>query len=161
MPLVIALAGTLQRSHLHVGHVLNVVMHVRPARDDEVVGGRKGGAIEAAAAYSVGHESRNTRIVIGDSLKLELRVTWYDGTELPAGRRSAGSGGGMFVWLFGVGVGAAVTYVLIRGDGLRRYKSAAMENMGIGPKDVLPKYNGYGLPGGAESNSGWTFGKKD
>jgi hypothetical protein len=95
VPLVFALAGALQMSHLHVGHVLNVAMHHRPTRpaaaasslSPAVVGPwkRGGGTVDAAGAYSAAAGRWSSRIVIGDDLTLVLRVRWYATDELPGG----------------------------------------------------------------------------
>jgi hypothetical protein len=75
--MVIALGGTLQRSHLHVANVLNVVVHT--SASDK-------GAIDAAAAYSASPAKKNARIVIGDTLTLEINVAWYAGQSLVTGK---------------------------------------------------------------------------
>jgi hypothetical protein len=143
-PLMIALAGALQRSHLHVGNRLNVVLHTAKK------GSKGGGNIESAGAYSVAPASNNARIVIGDDLTFAMDVRWYEGLELPKGKGqvASGSGGGGFLtWLFGVLVGVGVClgwrWVIGRRSG----------------QSVLPKYNGYGYGAGtSQTGSGYGFG---
>jgi len=124
--LVIALAGELQRSHLHVGNEVNVVVHTDAER-----------RIEAAAAYSVAPTKRNVRIVIGDDLTFQFDVRWYDGETLP--RKINGNGGGLLLpLLFGLIVGFGVCYVWIRG-----FKGVELGRVFKGRGGELPKYNGY------------------
>jgi hypothetical protein len=166
VPLVLALAGTLQRSHLHVGNQMNIVLHTSLVSSAPVSRGRgaarsttrKGGSdgkIEAAAAYSVASAERNTRIVIGDTLTFVLDVRWYGDLALPLPSSKGGSAAGWLVEvLFGAMVGFGVCYVWVRGFGDRR-------------KSVLPKYNGYayGVGGGQGGNgfgfSGGSIGKRE
>ncbi|KAL8671076.1 MAG: hypothetical protein Q9168_004424, partial [Polycauliona sp. 1 TL-2023] len=68
IPLIFALAGTLQSSHLHINTRMNVILHTSPDLAKEEAD------ILAATAYSVPSLSRNsTKIVIGDPLSLQLK----------------------------------------------------------------------------------------
>jgi hypothetical protein len=81
-PMIVALTGTLQLSHLHVSSSLNVLVHAAPKSVAP-------GTIAAATAYSISREPP-TRIVIGDSLPLRFSVRWYPNTSLPSGWTGVG-----------------------------------------------------------------------
>ena len=83
IPLTFALTGTLQLSHLHIANHLNVLIHEIEEQP---------GVLDSAIAYSVAANRQNTRIVIGDSLVLRLRVRWFRGTGV--GRGGGGGVGG-------------------------------------------------------------------
>ncbi|KAK3044883.1 hypothetical protein LTS18_015156, partial [Coniosporium uncinatum] len=122
IPLIFALTGTLQLSHLHVSNHLNVLLHAAPLSIAK-------GVIDAATAYSVSHlaEDKNVRVVIGDSLTLRLSVRWYPTTKLPGGW--TGYGGHVYastlVYVFlAFCAGAGVAVVWFRGVELpKRLKS--------------------------------------
>ena len=98
IPLVVALSGTLQLSHVHVAHRLNFVLHTAPMarylpkqdQDPPKIGSLDDassiqlGTITSAAAYSVSAVMQNTRLVIGDTLTLHVHPRWYTGSLLPA-----------------------------------------------------------------------------
>ncbi|KAL8817618.1 MAG: hypothetical protein Q9223_003588, partial [Gallowayella weberi] len=69
IPLIFALAGTLQYSHLHINTRMNIILHTSPnllKEDADIL---------AATAYSVPSLSANsTKIIIGDPLSLQLSV---------------------------------------------------------------------------------------
>lgn len=124
VPFVLALAGALDKSHLHVRPVLNVAVHHAPA----VKSG--GGLVRAAGAYSAaGGDEEGRKVIIGDDVPLTLRVRWYAADGLPS---SEEEGGGFWSWAgwwrFGwmAAVGYAVCYIQLRV--LRRR----------GGKDILP-----------------------
>ncbi|KAF2125023.1 hypothetical protein P153DRAFT_426049 [Dothidotthia symphoricarpi CBS 119687] len=168
-PLIIALAGTLQLSHLHVGNNLNLLLHA----------GTTPGAVDAATAYSVAAHTRSTKITIGDPLPLSFSVRWYPSTTLPRGW--AGYGGHVYTSTFiycilSAGASAAICVAYFRGVELpRRLKRYATDRMngggarfggGGGGGSVgygLPVANGrgsgYGLSGGYGYGGG--IGKKD
>jgi hypothetical protein len=157
--LVVALGGTLQRSHLHVANVLNFILHTSESEK---------GVIDAAAAYSVSPATKNQRIVIGDKLTLQLNVGWYAGDVLhqaSVSKSSSGGGGGFFTWLFGVLVGAGICYVWLSGtDGLpKSIRTFVVSRLPGKESAVLPKYNGYAFTGAASSNDVFSGGlpKKD
>jgi hypothetical protein len=149
--MVIALGGTLQRSHLHVANVLNVVVHTSESER---------GAIDAAAAYSASPAKKNTRIVIGDQMTLEINVAWYDGNSLVVGKYrdvSDGGGGSLFTWLFGVLVGAGLCYAWLSGTAglpksIRRFVVSRLPGK---EASVLPKYNGLGYGANASGSNGF------
>jgi len=149
VPLVFALSGTLQKSHLHVANQMNVVLHTSAGPIEKNAKGN--GAIDSAVAYSVSPETVNQRIVIGDELTFRMHVNWYTGTKLPnAAASNPSSGRGMGMLLFGVMIGALLCYVLLRGLQM----PSAVKGFGGGRKEVLPKYNGYGYGVGMNGHSG-------
>ncbi|KAI9795049.1 MAG: hypothetical protein M1816_000071 [Peltula sp. TS41687] len=88
IPLIFALSGTLQLSHLHISNNLNVLLHAAPRSTSP-------GVIDSATAYSTSPNARSTRVKIGDALPLRLSVRWYPTTTLPSGW--AGVGGHLFL----------------------------------------------------------------
>lgn len=170
-PLIVALSGTLQLSHLHVGNNLNLLVHQ----------GAEKGSVDAATAYSVSTHSRNTKITIGDALPLSFSVRWYPATTLPPGW--SGYGGHIYTstllyCLLSAGASAAVCVAWFRGVDLprrlRRYTTERMNGgggrfggTGSGGTYGLPVANGrgggsgYGLGGGYGYSSGGVTGKRD
>ncbi|KAF2748651.1 hypothetical protein M011DRAFT_441004 [Sporormia fimetaria CBS 119925] len=167
-PLIIALAGTLQLSHLHIGNALNLLVHAAPKSIAP-------GTVDAATAYSISAHSRNAKVTIGDSLTLSFQVRWYPSTVLPPGW--SGVGGHVYastVWycLLSALAGAAVTGVYFRGvelpRRLRRYarekttgRFGNLAGSGSGGGYGLPvasQGRGYGYGGGGY---GYGTGKKD
>ncbi|KAF1832703.1 hypothetical protein BDW02DRAFT_502469 [Decorospora gaudefroyi] len=162
-PLVIALAGTLQLSHLHIGNSLNLLVHAGDAP----------GSIDAATAYSVAPHTRNAKITIGDPLVLTFSVRWYPSTTLPPGW--TGYGGHVYkstlvYCLLSALASAAVCTVWFRGvelpRRLRRYAGERMNGgmgLGMGRFTGGAGGSGYGLPvsngrGGAGSGYGVGYG---
>ncbi|ERS97566.1 uncharacterized protein SPSK_03525 [Sporothrix schenckii 1099-18] len=103
VPLVFALAGTLQMSHLHIASHLNVLLHSTPKHH---IHPHDSGVIDSGVAYStspLGHnvqdgasgEVRSTggrtaaaaehsrRLIIGDPLPLSFSVRWFPTPHLP------------------------------------------------------------------------------
>jgi hypothetical protein len=154
--MVIALGGTLQRSHLHVANVLNVVVHT--SASDK-------GAIDAAAAYSASPAQKNARIVIGDTLTLEINVAWYAGQSLITGKpgKVSGSGGGggggsLFSLLFGVFVGAGLCYLWVNGTEAlpKSIKTFVVSRIPGKNVPVLPRYNGFGYSSNGTGSDGFS-----
>jgi hypothetical protein len=176
VPLTVALAGTLQRSHLHVANWLNVVVHTAAAAEEskkatkvKAKAGKKAlaGAIDSASAYSISPATRNTRVIIGDSLTFVFSVRWYDSTELPlvqSAQKSSGGGGFTFVaCLFSAAVSAGLVYLWLRGvDVPRGMRVGGVERLGR-RETGLPKYNGYGygIGGGQMNGADGGTGKRD
>lgn len=159
-PLVVGLAGTLQLSHLHVGHSLNLLLH---AADRSV----SPGTIDAATAYSIASHTRNTKITIGDPLPLSFSVRWYPSTTLPPGW--TGYGGHIYkstllYCLLSAGASAAICFAYFRGVELpRRLRLYARDKMNAGSRFGMGERSssGYGLPmpnGGGKSGSGYGLG---
>ncbi|KAF2662652.1 hypothetical protein K491DRAFT_686531 [Lophiostoma macrostomum CBS 122681] len=162
-PLIIALAGTLQLSHLHVGNSLNLLVHATSAP--------KGG-VDAATAYSISAHTRNTKVTIGDALPLQFSVRWYPSTMLPPGW--SGYGGHLYkstflYCLLSAGASAAVCVAYFRGVELpRRLRRYARDKVpggrfgGGGGGYGLPVANGNGNGGGyGYGGYGYGVGKKD
>ncbi|MCJ1370651.1 hypothetical protein MMC20_001864 [Loxospora ochrophaea] len=156
IPLIFALAGTLQLSHVHVNPLLNVVLHTSPDLVNEDAD------ILAATAYSVPSLSTHaTKIVIGDPLPLQLSVRWYTSPTLPPSTTSPPSGLGGHVHfstviycLLSAGVGVAASLAYWRGVELpRRIKRYGKERVGGGTE------RGYAWPGGGGTTmNGYGYG---
>ncbi|RCI09594.1 hypothetical protein L249_4023 [Ophiocordyceps polyrhachis-furcata BCC 54312] len=86
VPLVFAVAGTLQLSHMHISTHMNVLLHssrkhhMRP---------HDSGVLDSAIAYSTSPLSHmddgihTRRLIIGDPLPLTFSVRWFPTPELP------------------------------------------------------------------------------
>lgn len=157
-PLIFALTGTLQLSHLHISPHLNVLLHAAPRA-------LAPGAVAAATAYSVAPAGEHARLVIGDALPLRLSVRWYPGTALPSGW--AGVGGHVY-WstlaycVISAGVGAVAAGAWVRAfwlpGRLRRERVGGEAGYGAG------RYAGYGVGVGGAANGfgyGVGVGKRD
>jgi len=168
-PLIFALSGTLQLSHLHVANKLNMAIHVepKPSKGGGFSAGGTGprtGDVISAAAYSTYPTIQQTRVVIGDNLTLQLYPRWYSGIALPL---STSSGHHNF-WstlsycAFSALVSAAICVVYFRGVDLpRRLRFHGRERIGGSSRqEGLPKYSGYGY---GVAGNGYTFntGKRD
>ncbi|KAK3678307.1 hypothetical protein LTR78_001602 [Recurvomyces mirabilis] len=149
-PMVVALAGTLQLSHLHVSTSLNVLVHAAPKSVAP-------GTIAAATAYSISREPP-TRIVIGDSLPLRFSVRWYPNTSLPSGWTGVGGHltfSTLVYCLISAGASAAICLAYFRGVELpRRLKSHGKDRVGGIER-------GGGLGGYGISNGYYGPGKRD
>ncbi|KAL8855943.1 MAG: hypothetical protein Q9178_007393 [Gyalolechia marmorata] len=157
IPLIFALAGTLQYSHLHINTRMNVVLHTSPDLAKEEAD------ILAATAYSVPSLSRNsTKIVIGDPLSLQLKVKWYTSPSLPPSTTQLSGLGGhvhfstVVYCLLSAGVGVAGSLAYFRGVELpRRMRRYGKDRVGGGggergyafPGSGAFGMNGYGGPG--------------
>ncbi|KAF2035192.1 hypothetical protein EK21DRAFT_54979 [Setomelanomma holmii] len=141
-PLIVALSGTLQLSHLHVGNYLNLLVHASPKSVSS-------GTVDAATAYSIASHTRNTKITIGDSLPLAFSVRWYPSTTLPPGW--SGYGGHIYTstllyCILSAGASAAICVAYFRGVDLpRRLKRYTTERMNGGGR-FGGGGGGYGLP---------------
>lgn len=152
-PLIIALTGTLQLSHLHISNHLNVLLHAAPKATAP-------GTIDAAIAYSVSHATRNTKIVIGDALPLRLSVRWYPSPVLPSGW--AGVGGHVYMstvvyCMLSAGAATAVCFAWFRGVELPRRLKSHGKDRAIGVESARG-YNGYGYGGGGGGGYGYVGG---
>ena len=149
-PLIVALVGTLQRSHLHVSSSLNVLVHAAPKSVSP-------GTIAAATAYSISREPP-TRIVIGDSLPLRFSVRWYPNTLLPSGWTGVGGHltfSTLVYCILSALASAAICVSYFRGVELpRRLKSHGKDRLGGMERGGL---GGYGMPNGY----GYGSGKRD
>ncbi len=141
VPMIIALTGTLQLSHLHISNNLNVVLHAAPKSTDP-------GVVDAAIAYSVSHNTRNVRVVIGDALPLRLSVRWYPTTNLPSGWRGVGGHlflSTLFYCLLSAGAAFALSIAYFRGvDFPKRLRQHGSERVN-GERYGYGSSNGYGI----------------
>lgn len=157
IPLIIALTGTLQLSHLHVSSHLNVLMHAAPRSAEP-------GVIAAGTAYSIATPLQPpTRIVIGDALPLQFSVRWYPNTLLPSGW--TGIGGHIYAstlvyCLLSAAAATAISIVYFRGVELpRRLKSHGKDRMNGGMEGG--RLGGYGYGVGANGYGLGPTGKRD
>jgi hypothetical protein len=164
VPLIFALAGTLQLSHLHISTHLNILLHSTPKHH---LRPHDSGVIDSGAAYSTSPLSHTTgptaltkKLVIGDSLPLQLSVRWFPTPNLPRTNGKVewnGLGGHFFLstfsyWALGVIVGAIGAGTWFWGVVLPR----RMRGRGLGGATPL----GHGLGGGV--GNGWGIsGKRD
>ncbi|KAK4548230.1 hypothetical protein LTR36_010100 [Oleoguttula mirabilis] len=150
-PMIVALTGTLQLSHLHVSTSLNVLVHAAPKNVAP-------GTIAAATAYSITREPP-TRIVIGDSLPLRFSVRWYPNTSLPSGWTGVGGHltfSTVVYCLISAGASAAICLAYFRGIELpRRLKSHGKDRLGGMERGGL---GGYGIANGNGSYGGYGVG---
>ncbi|KAG9524000.1 hypothetical protein E4T50_14913 [Aureobasidium sp. EXF-12298] len=156
IPLIIALTGTLQLSHLHVSSHLNMLLHAAPKSVSP-------GVIDAATAYSISTRPP-TRIVIGDALPFTFSIRWYSGQQLPSGW--SGVGGHIYAstliyCLLSAGAAAAICIVYFRGVELpRRLRNHGKDRMTGGMEGG--RLGGYGYAVGTSSYAlGSAGGKRD
>lgn len=160
-PMIVALTGTLQLSHLHVSTSLNVLVHAAPRSQSP-------GTIAAATAYSIAREPP-TRIVIGDSLPLRFSVRWYPNTSLPSGWTGVGGHltfSTLVYCLISAGASAAICLAYFRGVELpRRLKSHRKDRLGGIERGTMGGMGGmggglggYGLANGNGNGYGYGYG---
>lgn len=153
VPLIFALAGTLQRSHLHISTHLNILLHSVPKHHLQK---HDSGAIDSGAAYSTSPldlKTHNHRLVIGDPLPLTFSVRWFPTPALPTtnGKYEWNGMGGhvyastVFYVITGFGAGVAVCTVYFWGVVLPK----RLRGRGLGGATPL---GGYGLGG---VGNGW------
>jgi hypothetical protein len=85
IPLVFALAGTLQSSHMHISTHLNVLLHSTPKHHTRP---HDSGVLDSGIAYSTSPLSHmagsyTRKLIIGDPLPLSLSVRWFPTPALP------------------------------------------------------------------------------
>ncbi|KAL8952271.1 MAG: hypothetical protein Q9222_001802 [Ikaeria aurantiellina] len=163
IPLIFALAGTLQYSHLHINTRMNVVLHTSPDLAKEEAD------VLAATAYSVPSLSRNsTKIVIGDPLALQLNVRWYTSPSLPPSTTQLSGLGGhvhfstVVYCLLSAGGGVAASLAYFRGVELpRRMRRYGKDRVGGGAERgyAFPGSGGFGMNG--YGMNGYGPGKRD
>ncbi|KAG7101977.1 hypothetical protein HYQ44_018555 [Verticillium longisporum] len=160
VPLVFALAGTLQLSHLHISTHLNVLLHSVPKHH---IHPHDSGVLDSGAAYSTSPLSHmqgtaSKRLVIGDPLPLSFSVRWFPTPALPKTEGTVewqGMGGHIYastvfysIVSFGAGVTVAGAYFL----GVVLPKR--LKNRTLGGATPL----GYGVNGVGVGN-GWGYSK--
>lgn len=158
VPLIFALAGTLQLSHLHVSTHLNILLHSTPKHH---LHPHDSGVIDSGAAYSTSPLSHVTgpaaltkKLVIGDPLPLSFSVRWFPTPHLPKTNGKvewAGMGGHvyastLFYCLTSFVAGAAVCTVWFWGIVL--------------PKRLKSRHLGGATPLGYGVGNGWGMGKR-
>ncbi|CAL3969905.1 hypothetical protein PZA11_007546 [Diplocarpon coronariae] len=161
VPLVFALAGTLQLSHLHISTHLNILLHSTPKHH---LHHHDSGVIDSGAAYSTSPLSHMTgpaaltkKLVIGDPLPLQFSVRWFPTPHLPTDNGKvawAGMGGHFyastfFYCLLSAGAGALGSAVWFLGVVLPK----RLKGRGMG--GATPLNGGYGV------GNGWGMGKRD
>ena len=168
IPLVFAVAGTLQLSHMHVSTHMNVLLHSVPKHH---LRPHDSGVLDSAVAYSTSPLSRmdgaaaaaaahSHRLIIGDPLPLSFSVRWFPTPALPKTEGKVewqGLGGHLYastvfysIVSFGAGVCLAAMYTM--GVVLpRRLRSRA-----LGGATPL----GYGLGGGIGNGWGYSSSKR-
>ncbi|KAI9651236.1 hypothetical protein NHQ30_001274 [Ciborinia camelliae] len=173
IPLVFALSGTLQLSHLHISTHLNVLLHSVAKHHLQK---HDSGVIDSGVAYSTSPLSHITgpaaltkKLIIGDELPLRLSVRWFPTPLLPRenGKVEWNGLGGHVSWfmigyvLVAFGAGATVMGAWMVGwEVPRRMKGwsgrlaragglGAAKSMGLGGATPL----GYGVAGNGNANS--------
>lgn len=156
-PMIVALTGTLQKSHMHVSTSLNVLVHAAPRSVAP-------GTIAAATAYSIAREPPS-RLIIGDALPLRFSIRWYPTTQLPSGW--AGVGGHLtfstlVYCLLSALASAAVCVAYFRGVELpRRLKSHGKDRLGgVERGAAVGGLGGYGIVANG-AYGGYGIGKRD
>ncbi|RDW91009.1 hypothetical protein BP5796_02174 [Coleophoma crateriformis] len=164
IPLIFALAGTLQLSHLHISTHLNILLHSTPKHH---LHPHDSGVLDSGAAYSTSPISHVTgpaaltkKLVIGDPLPLSFSIRWFPTPALPTTNGKvewAGMGGHVyastiFYCFVSFGAGAAVCTVWFWGVVLPK----RVRGRGLGGATPL----GYGINGaaGAKLGNGWGMG---
>jgi hypothetical protein len=163
VPLIFALAGTLQLSHLHVSTHLNLLLHSTPKHH---LHPHDSGVIDSGAAYSTSPLSHTTgpaaltkKLVIGDPLPLQLSVRWFPTPHLPKTNGKvewAGMGGHFYASTFFyciVSAGAGAVGMAVWAFGVVLPKR--LKRRALGGATPL----GYGVGGGL--GNGWGMGKRD
>lgn len=161
VPLIFALAGQLQLSHLHVSSKMNILLHSVPKHHLQK---HDSGIIDSGAAYSTSPLAsvspnpeatyhnlpdlvHNQKLVIGETLKLQFDVRWFPSPNLPQtngkyewnGMRGYAQMSKVFYVLLGASVGILVTLYWTRKQAL---KAEAKRLGGATP------LGGYGLSNG-------------
>lgn len=161
VPLVFALAGTLQLSHLHISTHLNVLLHSTPKHH---VHPHDSGVLDCATAYSTsplthmdGDGARTRRLVIGDPLPLSFSVRWFPSPALPKTEGSvrwAGMGGHIYASTFFYSLVSFLTgFVVAAVYFFGHILPLRLKGRGMGGATPL----GYGLNG---IGNGWGYQKR-
>jgi hypothetical protein len=177
IPLIFALAGTLQLSHLHVSTHMNILLHSVPKHH---LHNHDSGVIDSGAAYSTSplagtpgsttglgtyahlpDLNHNQKLVIGDELKLSFTIRWFPTPSLPSTNGKVewnGMGGHVyastvFYILVAFVAGCSVCTVYFWGVVLPKRLNG--RGRGLGGATPL---GGYGLGSGV--GNGWGNGKR-
>lgn len=161
VPLIFALAGQLQLSHLHVSSKMNILLHSVPKHHLQK---HDSGIIDSGAAYSTSPLAsitpnpeatyhnlpdlvHNQKLVIGENLKLQFDVRWFPSPNLPeTNGKYEWNGMGSYVQIsrllyimIGLGIGILGTHIWKR----QQFLKAEARRMG----GATP-LGGYGLSNG-------------
>lgn len=159
IPLVFALAGTLQSSHMHISTHMNVLLHSTPKHH---IHPHDSGVLDSGIAYSTSPLSHmegswTQKLIIGDPLPLSFSVRWFPTPHLPKteGRVEWQGMGGhiyastVFYSLVSFMAGACITAVYFFGIVLpQRVRGRALGGatpLGF-PNGLNGVGNGWGIP---------------
>ncbi|KAL2022639.1 hypothetical protein VTK56DRAFT_4983 [Thermocarpiscus australiensis] len=162
IPLVFALAGTLQLSHMHISTHMNVLLHSTPKHH---IHPHDSGVLDSGTAYSTSPLTHmqdggaTRRLVIGDPLPLSFSVRWFPTPALPKTEGKvqwSGMGGHVypstvFYSLVSFCAGVVLSAVYFFGSVLPRRLRANLKRLG----GAAPL--GYGLNG---VGNGWGYQKR-
>lgn len=159
VPLVFAMAGTLQLSHMHISTHMNVLLHSVPKHH---LHHHDSGVIDSAISYSTSPLSHmegtaSKKLIIGEPLPLMFSVRWFPTPALPKTEGKvewSGLGGHiyaktLFYCFVSFIAGTCLTGMYTMGVVLPR----RLKGRPLGGATPL----GYGAPMG----SGWGYSKRD
>ncbi|KAK5657617.1 hypothetical protein OQA88_2689 [Cercophora sp. LCS_1] len=159
IPLVFALAGTLQLSHMHISTHMNVLLHSTPKHH---LHPHDSGVLDSGTAYSTSplthmEGGATRRLVIGDPLPLSFSVRWFPTPALPRVEGKvewSGMGGHIyastiFYSIVSFGAGVVITAAYFLGSVLPK----RLRGRGLGGATPL----GYGVGG---VGNGWGYQKR-
>ncbi|POR37454.1 Uncharacterized protein TPAR_02353 [Tolypocladium paradoxum] len=162
IPLVFAVAGTLQLSHMHISAHMNVLLHSVPKHHMRL---HDSGVLDSGVAYSTSplnhvEGSNSRKLIVGDPLPLTFSVRWFPTPALPRTE-------GRLQWqgLGGTVYAGTVFYSLV--SFLTGLLLAGMYTLGV----VLPRRLkgrslggatplGYGVNGANGVGNGWGYSKR-
>jgi hypothetical protein len=159
VPLIFALAGTLQLTHLHISTHMNILLHSTPKHH---LRKHDSGVIDSGAAYSISPLSHTTgpaamtkELIIGDPLPLSFSVRWFPTPHLPTGNGKiewAGMGGHFYATTF---------FYCVVSFGAGATAAAAWFWGVVLPKRIKARPLGGATPLGYGVGNGWGMGKMD
>ncbi|OAA58345.1 hypothetical protein ISF_06884 [Cordyceps fumosorosea ARSEF 2679] len=159
VPLVFAVAGTLQLSHMHVSTRMNVLLHAVPKHH---LHRHDSGVIDSAISYSTSPLAHaiedgspaSTKLTIGEPLPLRFSVRWFPGPHLPHSEGRVewqGLGGHIYASTFFYSVVSFVAGALV----------AAMYTLGVVlPRRLRNRALGGATPLGHGLGNGWGYSKR-
>ncbi|KAH0491819.1 hypothetical protein TgHK011_003227 [Trichoderma gracile] len=156
IPLIFALAGTLQLSHMHISTHMNVLLHSMPKHHPHH---HDSGVLDSAVSYSTSPLSHMTgsfskKLVIGDPLPLSFSVRWFPTPMLPKTEGKVewqGLGGHIYA--------STVFYSLV--SFIAGMLVAGMYTMGvILPRRLKGRSMGGATPLGYGVGNGWGYSKR-
>ncbi|KAM3486759.1 hypothetical protein MY8738_000253 [Beauveria namnaoensis] len=156
IPLVFAVAGTLQLSHMHVSTHMNVLLHSVPKHH---VHHHDSGVLDSAISYSTSPLSHmegteSTKLTIGEPLPLRFSVRWFPTPHLPHSEGRVewqGLGGHIYASTFFYSLVSFIAGGLV----------AAMYTLGIVlPRRLQNRALGGATPLGHGLGNGWGYSKR-